>query len=251
MTVETSVPRSRRSMLAAAAAGVGAMIAAALGRPIATRAAGGDPLILGQVNDAGTSQTILNNAGLGASLTSKTTGLGSGATGIFGWSSSTAAHPTRGVYGRAEGKNSYGVDARNSASSTGTGAAIRAAGDQNIGVDAFSFNSTAVRCTSEFGIGVVGSSFAFHGVFGNSGTSIGVYGLSNSYYGVLGASNSGYAGGFEGPVRITKYIDVHEMTAPANPAGNTARLFVRDNAGKTELCVIFPTGLVQVITTEA
>ena len=38
---------------------------------------------------------------------------------------------------------------------------------------------------------------------------------------------------------------------PSNPPPNEARLFARDNgAGKTQLCVRFPTGAVQVIATE-
>lgn len=46
---------------------------------------------------------------------------------------------------------------------------------------------------------------------------------------------------------ITTYIEITEMTAPAAPAANNARLFCRDNAGKTELCVMFSDGSVQMI----
>lgn len=47
------------------------------------------------------------------------------------------------------------------------------------------------------------------------------------------------------------YVDHVEQADPAAPAANTARLFSRDNgAGKTQLCVRFPTGAVQVIATE-
>lgn len=46
-------------------------------------------------------------------------------------------------------------------------------------------------------------------------------------------------------------VQYFETTAPTNGPANTARLFVRDNgSGKTQLCVIFPTGAVQVISTE-
>lgn len=42
-----------------------------------------------------------------------------------------------------------------------------------------------------------------------------------------------------------------EEATPSNPAANTVRLFARDNgSGKTELCVIFPSGAVQVLATE-
>jgi hypothetical protein len=46
-------------------------------------------------------------------------------------------------------------------------------------------------------------------------------------------------------------IEFAEMTAPSGGAANTARLFARDNgSGKTQLCVIFNSGAVQVLATE-
>ena len=46
-------------------------------------------------------------------------------------------------------------------------------------------------------------------------------------------------------------IEFAEMTAPAAGAANTGRLFCRDNgSGKTQLCVIFNTGAIQVIATQ-
>lgn len=46
-------------------------------------------------------------------------------------------------------------------------------------------------------------------------------------------------------------IQFTEMTAPAAGAANTARLFCRDNgSGKSQLCVIFATGAIQVVATE-
>jgi hypothetical protein len=47
------------------------------------------------------------------------------------------------------------------------------------------------------------------------------------------------------------YIDMTEQTAPSAPGVNRARLFVQDNgSGKTQLCVRFNTGAVQVLATE-
>lgn len=46
-------------------------------------------------------------------------------------------------------------------------------------------------------------------------------------------------------------MELAEMTAPSAGAANTARLFARDNgSGKTQLCVIFATGAIQVLATE-
>ena len=46
-------------------------------------------------------------------------------------------------------------------------------------------------------------------------------------------------------------IQFTEMTAPSAGASNTARLFCRDNgSGKSQLCVIFATGAIQVVATE-
>jgi hypothetical protein len=48
------------------------------------------------------------------------------------------------------------------------------------------------------------------------------------------------------------YMDWDEIAAPTNPGVNKARLFSRDNgSGKTQLCVIFNTGVVIPLATEA
>ena len=46
---------------------------------------------------------------------------------------------------------------------------------------------------------------------------------------------------------ITSFIEITEMAAPSTPAANNARLFCRDNGGKTELCVMFSDGSIQQI----
>ncbi len=48
------------------------------------------------------------------------------------------------------------------------------------------------------------------------------------------------------------YSDYTEIATPSAPGANTARLFVRDNGGgKTELCVLFPSGSAITIALEA
>lgn len=47
------------------------------------------------------------------------------------------------------------------------------------------------------------------------------------------------------------YIDLTEIAAPSAPASDRGRLFLRDNgSGKTQLCIQFATGAVQVIATQ-
>ena len=51
--------------------------------------------------------------------------------------------------------------------------------------------------------------------------------------------------------KAPNYFDFSEVAAPDAPASNTGRLFVRDNgSGKSQLCVRFPTGAIQVVATE-
>jgi hypothetical protein len=46
-------------------------------------------------------------------------------------------------------------------------------------------------------------------------------------------------------------IDLPEVSTPTNPSSGIGRIFMRDNgSGKTQFCVIFPSGSVQVLATE-
>lgn len=54
-----------------------------------------------------------------------------------------------------------------------------------------------------------------------------------------------------GPVRFGDYLESPEIIAPLAPPANTGRTFYRDNgAGKTQYCVRFPTGAIQVLAVE-
>ncbi len=53
-----------------------------------------------------------------------------------------------------------------------------------------------------------------------------------------------------GAHRFGDYLDITEISAPAAPSNTHGRLFCRDNAGKTELCVRFATGAIQVLSME-
>jgi hypothetical protein len=52
-------------------------------------------------------------------------------------------------------------------------------------------------------------------------------------------------------VYTTKWYELTEVATPLAPSANRARLFARVNgSGKTQLCVRFQSGAVQVIKTE-
>jgi hypothetical protein len=228
MLPDETAPRSRRAILSAAAGGLAGLLAGALGRPGPTNAAAGDSLKLGQVNDSGTAQTVLTNAGLGAAFTLKTTNTATNAAGIFGWSSSIQPGVTRGVYGKADGPNSLGVHARQTGPA-GTGAAVYAEGNNNHGLVAITgspssdavkgittssedsavavhglvastssgVDATAVRGenrgTGTQGIGVYGTHAGGGvGVFGSAADGgAGLYGFTASGYGVIGGTSTG------------------------------------------------------------
>ena len=74
---------------------------------------------------------------------------------------------------------------------------------------------------------------------------------SNIHIGDLNNSGTVYIAENGGVVSIGGIIQFAEMTEPDAPAANGARLYVKDNgSGKTQLCVRFATGAVQVIATE-
>jgi hypothetical protein len=164
MSDETKEPTSRRRLLTGAIGGAGALALGGLAAPAGALAAAGDNLKLGQNNDSGTSQTTLNNAGLGAAFTLKTTNVSSNATGIFGWTSNSGANSTRGVYGRADGNNSFGVYGKQNGAAPGSGAAVYGEGNENNGV--------AGVTTTNASYGVFGDNTAVGG--------IGVYGQNQT-----------------------------------------------------------------------
>jgi hypothetical protein len=93
------------------------------------------------------------------------------------------------------------------------------------------------------------------GVFGfakQDSSSRGVWGESPAGIGIYGRTTTGFAGYFQGKVFTSSFHEMIEITTPAAPGANRARLFVRDNgAGKTQLCVRFATGSVKLLAQEA
>jgi hypothetical protein len=218
----TPASRSRRAILAASLGGVAATVAEVLCRPSAADAAAGSSLTIGSsTNDAGTSNTILTTTSSVVAFELLQHGPG---TALMGYVTPTSG-TTRGVYGRTDSPNGFGVQARN-AGAAGTGAAVQAIGVNNIGLDVSTDNGStaAVHAVNNGsgGIGVYGISGSGAALNGTSSSGIGVYGGSSSWIGVYGHSASYYAGFFDGPLYATSAnaaIKAFRIDHPLDPAG--------------------------------
>jgi hypothetical protein len=197
-----AAPRSRRVLLTGLLGGLAGAALTALGRPPASRAAAGDPLILGQNNTSGATTTLTANTTGSAALDFVQNGPGIGLRGF--------ADNGHGGLFRTARSDRFGFIAANDAGSAGTGGAISAVGKQNPGVRASSdfvavdatggLIGVAGRSSSTSGRGVVGeataSSGVTYGVWGesNSTTGRGVVGFatasSGTTFGVVGSTSS-------------------------------------------------------------
>jgi hypothetical protein len=203
--------RSRRALLAGALGGLAAWAASSVDKVSPTRAAAGDPLIVGSTtNTAGSANTSLSTTssgtallvtqdGSGTALRGSAVGLGSIA-GFF-----TAQNGT-GISGVTGNSGSYGIFAQNNGAA-GTAGAIRAVGGNNHGListtglaskDAIVANNTgangsgvAIRASGGNNVGVRGSSVSQQGVVGESTNSFGVLGTSATWIGLVGQSPIG------------------------------------------------------------
>lgn len=261
---------SRRALLTGMVGGIGALAATVIGGAPRAQGAAGSALIIGSgTNNAGTSNTTLTTSSTVVAFQLLQNGQG---TALMGYATPTSG-ATRGVYGRSNSPNGDGVQARN-AGAAGTGAAVRAFGGNNDGVyattdNAFRYGVRGIAPqTGVFGeassetfesVGVYGLTTNGTGVYGDTVNGVGVLGTSpttavkgDSAAGkaVYGVSTTGYAGYFQGRLFTTEFVELQEIADPAAPASNQARLFVRDTASKSELCVRFASGAVQVIATE-
>jgi hypothetical protein len=230
---------SRRALLAGALGGLGALAARAIGRPGAVRAADGQPLILGQDNAEETRTLIFNDTvGTQAVFRGST---GTGRIGLHGDSTSgvgvqgestnsiaVAGVGATGMFGRGNSATGFGVGGRGYANTTG--------------VIGFSGSATFPAPKAKTGVyGYAAQDTSSRGVIGESPAGIGVYGITAT----------GYGGYFAGKVYTTKWYEMTEISTPASPAANRARLFIKDNgSNKTQLCVKFANGTVKILATE-
>ena len=126
-------------------------------------------------------------------------------------------------------------------------------GQSNIGVGVFGQapGGYGVWGASDSGFALYGTSISSNGLYASSDSGSAIFATSSSGNGIVATSGKGYAAFLDGRVRIGGYVDVRRISDPPAPTGTAARLFTRDNgAGKSELCVRFATGAVQVIKTE-
>lgn len=191
--------------------------------------------------------------------------------GLFGSSASN-----NGVQGRASASGASGVYGENTAGGTavtGRSSGMGVLGDSTnagIGVKGTSATGVGVRGESRGGVpnagvygssangyGVMGDSVASFGVLGVSSNSAGVRGQSTSNNGVMGSSNtgvgvygssvSGYAGRFDGRVRVNTLeiaggadlaepFDVASSAADARPAPGMLVCIDSKNPGKLVVC---------------
>jgi len=237
-TLQPAKPTSRRALLAGAVGGIGALAATVIGRADPVRAEGQIIHVGDEWNDA-TSLTKVQNSANNVDVfqaSSSAGGRGILGTSVFSYGVQGSSTSSIGVLG-ASGSES-GVYAISSAT------AKPAAVGRSDG------NSTGVEGVSG---GNVPAAKANTGVFGyaiQDTAATGVRGESTIGVGVRGKATTGYAGFFDGRVFTTRYYELAEITTPNAPAANQLRLFARDSGGKTQLCVRFNTGAVQVIKTQ-
>ena len=141
MSVDPTIPRTRRALLAAGIGGALATVAAAIGRPGAALAANGDPVAAGQPTEATAVTTVVNTAN---------------GTGLFGISSSAAiqGQPKIGVQGYAD----QDTTARGVFGWTQQGIGVHGGSQTGRGVRGTSVSGTAIQGLSTSGTGVSSAS---------------------------------------------------------------------------------------------
>jgi hypothetical protein len=216
--------RSRRSILGAGLTGLAGLVLGSLGRPAQADAASGGSLVMGAANSAGTSSTSLTTDSTGTALLVTQTGAGTAlrgsATAVDGIAGFFTSANGPGVSGVTANKDKYAVYGGNNAMTTGSGAAMRASGEQNHGLVASTASASAyaIKATNTNagtggsagagirvlagggtdadidGLGIYPGAGEFCGSFGviavATGSGMGVYGTSDSGYGVYGRSGS-------------------------------------------------------------
>jgi len=238
MAIDTTSPRSRRALLAAALGAGAATVASALGRPLPARAADGNPVLLGQVNTA-TYHTIVSTT-FGDGLRGVTSDSYSGVYGL----ATHATDPSTGVQGEAEGTSGVGVRGHSWSTSGSTFGVYGMA--KSTGGTAVWGDSTAVTGAAR---GVLGTSLSTGGtgvqgysgqspipapspktgVFGfaaQDATAVGVKGESTSGTGVLATATTGTALRVAGKAKFSRSgkasVPANKTYVDVTPSGGLA-----------------------------
>jgi hypothetical protein len=171
-------------------------------------------------------------------------------TGVFGYATQDAS--AVGVHGESvDGIGLLGL-------ATGTGVAAFGLFARSDSPDAgaigarSSSNATAIMAKSGTGsFPTAKAKTAVYGYAAQDSSARGLWGETTSGHAIHGTATSGYAGFFVGKVYTSKFHEMQEMTAPAAPGANKARLFLKaSGSGKTQLCVRFSSGAIQVLATQ-
>jgi len=192
MTVDSETPRvempkSRRAILAGAAGGLAGLILGGLGRPSETKAAAGDPIIMGIANHAGVSNTTIETTSPSPGIALQMNNQGTG-TGAFMLSTGGV-----GLAAQTSSANKYGASVTNQGAAGGTGGAILATGKQNNGLVATTDNNSkyAVQATGANGTAIYGSAIQI----GIQGVGYrGIYGTTTAGFFAVGVSGNGGTG---------------------------------------------------------
>lgn len=238
----SSPSTSRRAVLAAAAgaaAAFAAFAAGAVARPSAVQAADGDAVTAGQLVTSEHPTAILNSTNGFSVFRAESQSSGTGVQGVsdsglgvLGDSNSNA-----GVKGISQ--SSVGVDGVNYAADQP--ACLGWARGNGNGVQGHSGNAAPPAAAFKTGV------FGYSAV---DSQAVGVLGESPHGFGVYGKTDTGFAGYFSGKTFMSRYLEMAVMAAPPTPQAARGRIFIRDNAGKLQLCVRFPNGTVRLLASE-
>jgi hypothetical protein len=201
MVLVSAPARSRRDLLAGAAGGVLALVAAAIGRPLAVRAADGDAVVVGGEYTATTVTKITNRTPRDGSLP---VDMSSGGALRGDSSSGIAIHGVSDSYAGVWGESTSLIGVRG-VSASGDGVA----GSSGSGAGVFGFSAGSTSAAVGVGgqsavIGVLGTTGAGVAVRGDAVSGFGLYGRADSGTGLYGSSSTGHALRTSGRLRFDR-----------------------------------------------
>ena len=214
MVLASAPTRSRRELLAVAAGGVVALVAAAMGRPLPTRAANGDPVLVGGEYTATTVTKITNRTPRDGSLPLD---MSSGGALRGDSSSGIAIHGVSDSYAGVWGESTSLIGVRG-VSTSGTG--ITGSSGSGVGISGVSLSTVGVAGQGPT-VGVGGNSDAGVAVRGDTSSGFGLYGRAVSGTGLYGSSSTGHALRTSGRLRFDK------ASGSATVAGGTKSVVVK------------------------